>query len=92
MKVYSIKYLETKGVEEFDVEATDFTRDGKYVSIQLSDMRRFEGMEATAFRVKAEAIQAGIKKLKSVRESLSRRSRKVTELICDLELMKDERT
>ena len=80
MKFYSIKYLETKGIEEFEGEV-HHGNGGYAVGERVS---RFEALGKDAFTVRGDAVVAGRGKLAKTIESLKKREGRLEKLLKEL--------
>jgi len=81
--VYSIKYVETQGIEPLHVETTD---DSSYAYHQgRYSHRRQEIIGRTCFFSREEAVKAGKKKIEKALRSLEKRKSKLSTLLESLE-------
>jgi hypothetical protein len=85
VKFYSIKRIETDGIREIEGEVEKL-RDGEYyVWMQPSACNYgYEKLGRDCWPVRADAVKYGIAKLQKARESVSRRSHRITARIGEL--------
>ncbi|MCP4899715.1 MAG: hypothetical protein GY906_22345 [bacterium] len=85
---YSVKYVETRGLESFKGTVLDHGRYKFVTSNAAGKKARRENLGTDCFESKAQAVSAGIDKLRKLRESLSWRLNRVTNRLGELSLEK----